>query len=439
MSDSASVTVPRAGMLATVRNRSGVVAAVEPFDGDTGRLHLVHMEYKDSRSPGEERVLWELEPGRSLLEPTALPDPTSADAMPPEDFDALLRAARWTALSPYLGPDGEGPPRHEPLASPFHGAVRPEDYQLVPLLKALRMPRVSLLIADDVGLGKTIEAGLILTELLLRRRIRLVLVLARAALRWQWRDELWEKFSLRFEVVDRHQTAHILNDIDLGTDALRIINHHLDVRGFWRDDRDRDPELRHTVLTLIAFDELRSWIRAADGHRENGIEAFLAQNDGDGWLLPETLCLADYGLGHDDRAKHPQPVASRVGPRFYDWQLVQDTDESSRECHLHARHNLGEHGYLSFMVDVERQRAAHDARVDLPNHQIARGLLGHESYGRLLDRLYINNLLHAVEYYRQRGCWPSAHHRQARERVAEYPSDYSASARVADDQGKLFA
>ena len=71
--------------------------------------------------------------------------------MPPEDFDALLRAARWTALSPYLGPDSKGPPRQEPLASPFLGAVRPEDYQLVPLLKALRMPCVSLLIADDVG------------------------------------------------------------------------------------------------------------------------------------------------------------------------------------------------------------------------------------------------------------------------------------------------
>ena len=87
----------------------------------------------------------------------------------------------------------------------------------MPLLKALRMPRVSLLIADDVGLGKTIEAGLILTELLIRRRIRRVLVLAPAALRWQWRDELWEKFSLRFEVVDRHRTE--LARRQLGMDA----------------------------------------------------------------------------------------------------------------------------------------------------------------------------------------------------------------------------
>ena len=62
----------------------------------------MHVEYKDSRSPAEEGVLCELEPGRNLLEP----DATGADAIPPEDLDALLRAARWTALSPYLGVDG---------------------------------------------------------------------------------------------------------------------------------------------------------------------------------------------------------------------------------------------------------------------------------------------------------------------------------------------
>ena len=211
--------VPRAGMLATVRNRRGVVAGVEPFDAATGRLHLVHLEYADDCAPAAERLLWELEPRRHLEEPNALPDPAHAGGpMPPEDFDALLRAARWTALSPYLDPaGGAGRARREIVASPFHGGVRIESYQLVPLLKALRMPRVNLLIADDVGLGKTVEAGLILTELLLRRRIRRVLVLTPASLRRQWREELWEKFSLRFEVVDRQETERLRRR--LGMDA----------------------------------------------------------------------------------------------------------------------------------------------------------------------------------------------------------------------------
>ena len=49
-------------------------------------------------------------------------------------------------------------------------------YQLLPLRKALRLPRVNLLIADDVGLGKTVEAGLVMRELLLRRRIDLIVI-----------------------------------------------------------------------------------------------------------------------------------------------------------------------------------------------------------------------------------------------------------------------
>ena len=82
---------------------------------------------------------------------------------------------------PFLDPDGSGPLERLPIRSPFHGAVQVEDYQLVPLLKALRMPRVNLLLADDVGLGKTIEAGLILSELLIRRRIQRVLVITPAS------------------------------------------------------------------------------------------------------------------------------------------------------------------------------------------------------------------------------------------------------------------
>ena len=147
-------SIPRIGMFATVRNRQGVVAAVEPFDGQTGRVHLVHLEYKDDFDPPDERLIWELETRGKLLEPTALPDIYGTDPMPKMDFDAVLRASRWSALKPYLNPDGRGAMNEPPILSPFHGAVQMEDFQLVPLLKALMMPRVNLLIADDVGSWK---------------------------------------------------------------------------------------------------------------------------------------------------------------------------------------------------------------------------------------------------------------------------------------------
>ena len=118
--------VPRVGMLARVRNRRGIVASVSPYDNprgdDAGRLHLVQVDYKDHDSPHSERLLWELEPGRELLEPSRLPRVRDGEPMTGEDFDALLRAARWTALMPYLDPDGEGPLDRQPVSSPCTAA-----------------------------------------------------------------------------------------------------------------------------------------------------------------------------------------------------------------------------------------------------------------------------------------------------------------------------
>ena len=70
-------------------------------------------------------------------------------------------------------------------------------------------------------------------------------------------------------------------------------------------------------------------------------------------MLPETLRLADYGLGHDERAKEHQPVRECFGPRFYDWQLAQSPEESWRECHLHARNLLGAEGYQALLDEIE--------------------------------------------------------------------------------------
>jgi hypothetical protein len=140
----------------------------------------------------------------------------------------------------------------------------------------------------------------------------------------------YSTFGLKLEDV-----KVVLDECDYS--VVSAVQSNFDPKGFWRVDKDRPPELRHTVLSLVAFQDLQYMIAANGGDREKGIEAFCNQNNGEGWMLPETLCLADYGLGHDDRAKVPQPVASVLGPRFYDWQLEQSVEESWVECERLAR------------------------------------------------------------------------------------------------------
>ena len=227
MIPTAPIQHPRPGMLATIRNRRGLIAAVEPFDSQEGRLHLVRVEYTDSDGVAEDTVLWEREHGRDLLEPNALPQVQSEASMEPREFDALVRAARWAALTPFLHPDGSGRAPEAPISAPFFGAVQVDDFQLVPLLKALEMPRVSLLLADDVGLGKTIEAGLILTELLIRRRVRRVLILTPASLTKQWQGEMKTKFSLNFDLIDRAETHLVQRRLGLDANPWRTFPHRV--------------------------------------------------------------------------------------------------------------------------------------------------------------------------------------------------------------------
>jgi hypothetical protein len=155
------------------------------------------------------------------------------------------------------------------------------------------------------------------------------------------------------------ETKYILRGVDRG-----LYDKDADPCGFWRVDKDKNPELRQTVLTLLAFHDLEKNISSRGSDSEKGIEAFLNQNDGEGWHIPETLRLADYGLGQDNRAKQSQPVATRLGPRFYDWQLTQRADESWRECHLHARNMLGNAGYEQLLNGSSPGRSSIEQSLD---------------------------------------------------------------------------
>lgn len=212
-------------MLATVRNRRGVISAVEPFaESKTSELlHLVTIEFSDSDGDAEETLLWERERQPVVLEPNALPRAGVDAPMRMREFLALQRATRWTAITPFLAADSPAR-RGEPVpTAPVYGAVSADDFQLVPLARAMRMPRVSLLLADDVGLGKTVEAGLILAELVRKRRIRRVLILTPASLRTQWQQEMEDKFSLGFDIVDKAATHKLQKDMGLDANPWRAL------------------------------------------------------------------------------------------------------------------------------------------------------------------------------------------------------------------------
>ncbi len=211
------------GALAVVRNRSGVITNVAPSAvSPDGIVHLVTISFADREGARSETVLWEREPGARMIPGAGLPRIHDDAPMSPGVLSAMVRASRWAALHPYVDPDtAAGPLSRMPLASPLHGAIEPEDYQMVPLLKAMSMPRVQLLLADDVGLGKTVEAGLIIAELILQRRIGRILILTPASLRSQWQKEMKEKFSLDFALIDRGRTMAMKRELGLDANPWR--------------------------------------------------------------------------------------------------------------------------------------------------------------------------------------------------------------------------
>jgi superfamily II DNA or RNA helicase len=127
------------------------------------------------------------------IEDGALPFPEPSRTTDPTEQDLLLRAYQLALVHG---------------AAPIVGLQRsraiPTPYQIVPLLMALGEGHVRLLIADDVGIGKTIEAGLVLSELLARRRTRRVLIVAPWNLTEQWREALEHFFHLEGTIVATH-------------------------------------------------------------------------------------------------------------------------------------------------------------------------------------------------------------------------------------------
>jgi ERCC4-related helicase len=190
--------VPHVGDVVQVRQRQYLVEGVTP-PPEPSHATAVDLVCLDDDNQGQSlTVLWELELGAKVREPDAGGFEPGNRMDPPRHFAAYLHALRWntvTATDARL------------FQAPFRAGIKLLNHQLTPLKKALELPRANLFIADDVGLGKTIEAGLVLQELELRQRVDFAIIVCPAAICLQWKREMEKRFGQRFEIYDRELVA----------------------------------------------------------------------------------------------------------------------------------------------------------------------------------------------------------------------------------------
>ncbi len=158
------------------------------------------------------------------------------------------------------------------------GRLRLEPYQLVPVLRAIRMSRTRLLLADGVGLGKTIQAGLVITELMARRLAhRLLIVSPAGPLLEQWKTEMSERFGLRLDVVDRARLEEIRKSAELGANPFDHVPLGLVSIDFLKQERILE-QLERTSYDVIVIDEAHHCMDVGAGaDREDSQRRRLAQ------------------------------------------------------------------------------------------------------------------------------------------------------------------
>ena len=202
--------LPEPGQVVQVRGSNWAVANVQvqglprsPADEANARIsHVVELQALDEDRLGEAlSVVWELELGHTVTPAQGLPETIHPEAFDePDRLAGFIDAMRWGAVT------SADPNRYQ---APFWSGVNVEAYQLEPLRRALEAPRTNLLLADDVGLGKTIEAGLVIQELLLRHRARTAVVVCPPSLSLKWQDEMRDKFGLDFTIVNSDLMAQV--------------------------------------------------------------------------------------------------------------------------------------------------------------------------------------------------------------------------------------
>jgi superfamily II DNA or RNA helicase len=253
--------LPEEGELVQVRSRRWLVEEVIPSTVP-GQSALIRLACADDDAQGQSlEVYWDYEIDRQILDDEGWADLATKGFDSPRRFAAFFHTLRWscvTATDPNL------------FQAPFRAGIKIDAYQMEPLRKALRLPRINLFIADDTGLGKTIEAGLIARELLLRKKAKTIVVAAPPSVLEQWKAELEERFGLVFEILDRAYLTRMRRERGFGVNPWRTHSRFLVSHNLLIDPAYADPmcEWLGSLLpgSLLILDEAHHAAPASSGH-----------------------------------------------------------------------------------------------------------------------------------------------------------------------------
>ncbi len=261
-------------------------------------------------------------------------------------------------------------------AGPFRSAARvgfePRAYQLVPLLMALRLPIARLLIADDVGVGKTLEAGLILRELLDRGELDRFTVLCPPHLVEQWTDELRAKFDLEATAVTAATAARLERGLPLSQTLFDAHPYTVVSLDYIKADRRRDGFAR-ACPPLVVVDEAHACVGGERGHHQRFelLQALAADaerhmllltatpHSGDEAAFDRLLGLLDPGF-QGGAGFETEAARVRLARHFVQRRRIDIVGQDWGETRAFPRHETAE---APWRFDVATQ-GFHDAVLD---------------------------------------------------------------------------